>query len=89
MSTDYKKLIEQATIVPAQKLFINSEGELTAPDYYLYYNAGAALPNELLLKALNALNKLEENLSASDEYICLGIINEAVSEIREALEAVK
>ena len=83
MSTDFKKLIEQAT----ENRLNNAASEID--NFEENFREGAKLPNELLLKALNALNKLEENLSASDEYICLGIINEAVSEIREALEAVK
>lgn len=96
MSTDFKTLIEKALAGSIQT------SETPMDHFEENFREGAALPNELLLKALNALEhiKLSSEILHSNEhkneaYFLLfqesknqgKVATETLAEIREALEA--
>lgn len=91
--TEFKKLIDDATVngavewqnkgcVEGQAMFENARTRWAKLDYY----KGAALPNELLLKALEALERYEltslYKLNGKSSYFA----KDAIAEIRAALE---
>jgi hypothetical protein len=80
--TDFKKLIDDATELKAS-LFENDNGPYD--DDYTSFKAGAALPSSLLLKAVEALDKINELPGQSVMSLTL-IAEKALTEIRAALE---
>lgn len=79
--TNFKELIEKAT----DEIYNNN---VATEDYHSFHK-GAKLPNELLLKALEALEKHHNEWSHND--ICLSECYQScnvVSEIKQVLEEV-
>lgn len=94
--TDYKKLIEDATEKRADKYFYNYRNPLKTPDVSLpgvyevnkHHKQGAALPYELLLKAIEALIVVRD--ADCIGHIIYPTIHNTLSEIKQALtEAAK
>lgn len=80
MNTEYKKLIEDATSKIADKC---------CNDCTSSFIEGAALPNALLLKAIDALENYSHELSTY-EGVKPNLAMKTLSEIKQALtEAVK